>query len=239
MAVLNKITGSTKMWRWGPTEQRAFERTKALVQEYREKTRKPLSYAKDTPKIWLVTDASMTGAAGHVCQGDDWKTAKPVAFWSGKFSSAEQAYRTHEQELLAIIELLKRFRHHLLGIKFTIVTDHERLESFMTQKDVSIPPGRREVKDALNLPDPDVTPKRGRGRPRKSVPENTNKPVGILPVEEVSAAPPSNATVWPSSAIHPAKSAKRPLSKSDKGESEMEEAKENIPKYVSKKQEYQ
>jgi hypothetical protein len=137
MAVLSKRTGPKKIFRWGATEQRAFDQTKALVDEYCQKTRTPLSYEKGAPRIWLVTDASMTGAAGHVCQGEDWKTAKPVAFWSGKFSSAEQAYRTHEQELLAIIESLKRFRHHLLGTKFTIVTDHERLESFMTQKDLN------------------------------------------------------------------------------------------------------
>jgi len=137
MAVLSKLTGQTKVFRWGPTEQRSFERVKELVNEYHQKTRVPLSYAKDAPKIWLVTDASMTGAAGHVCQGDDWKTAKPVAFWSGKFSSAEQAYPTHEQELLAIVESLKRFRHHLLGTKFTIVTDHEKLDRFMTQKNLS------------------------------------------------------------------------------------------------------
>lgn len=53
----------------------------------------------------------MTGAAGHVCQGDDWKTAKPVAFWSGKFTA--------------------------VGTKFTIVTDHERLQSLPTQKDLN------------------------------------------------------------------------------------------------------
>jgi RNase H-like domain found in reverse transcriptase/Reverse transcriptase (RNA-dependent DNA polymerase) len=346
MAILNKITGSTKTWRWGPTEQRAFDQTKALVEAYRKETRKPLPYEPDAPRIWLITDASMTGAAGHVCQGNNWKTAKPVAFWSGKFSSAEQAYPTHEQELLAIFESLKRFRHHLLGIKFTIVTDHERLEKFMTQKDLSrrqtrwletlcdfdfdimYSPGKditfadalsriysndakgtvraeseyvskgsedddenapfqlfniepsiwpsrpivvgnelfaeaetmmarenrvnldgnkenfsgpmkgREEANGDDLPNTEVTPKRGRGRPRKSVPENTIKPVGNLPVENASVAPsPSNATEWPSSAI-PAKSAKRSLSESDEGESEMEEREENIPKYVSKKQEY-
>jgi hypothetical protein len=149
MAVLNKITGSTKLWRWGPTEQRSFDKVKALVEEYREKTRIPIDYSKDAPMIWLVTDASLTGAAGHVCQGEDWKTAKPVSFWSGKFSSAEQAYPTHEQELLAIVESLKRFRHHLLGTKFTVVTDHERLESINTQKDLS----RRQIRWLETLSD--------------------------------------------------------------------------------------
>ena len=338
MAVLNKITGSTKMWRWGPTEQRAFDQTKALVEEYRKQTRKPLSYAKDAPKIWLVTDASMTGAAGHVCQGENWKTAKPVAFWSGKFSSAEQAYPTHEQELLAVVESLKRFRHHLLGIKFTIVTDHERLEKFMTQKDLSrrqtrwlevlcdfdfdiiYSPGKdntfadalsriysndakgtvraeseyvtgnggddddnaafqifniepsiwpsrpivvgselfaeaeaimaegkranivseKLAEEGANSPNPGRGPKREKGRPRKSVPEVAKTPVGTPPVETSSVAPPpSNATEGPSSAIHPAKSDKRPISESDEGESEVEGAEENMPKYVSKKQEYE
>jgi len=350
MAVLNKITGSTKLWRWGPTEQRAFEQTKALVEEYRKETRTPLSYSKNSPRIWLVTDASMTGAACHVCQGDDWKTAKPVAFWSGKFSSAEQAYPTHEQELLAIIESLKRFRHHLLGIKFTIVTDHERLEKFMTQKDLSrrqtrwletlcdfdfdikYSPGkdntladalsriysndakgtvraeseyvskeseeddenaafqlfniepsiwpsrpvlvgsevlaevqlmtaqeltkrtapvkgkendgslenrRRAEKDA-DSPIPEVKPKRGRGRPRKSVHEEANKPKERLTMEKTSVAPSqSNATEWTNSAPNPAKSNKHPERDSDEGESEMEEPWEETPKYTSKKKEYQ
>lgn len=114
MGILNRHIGANKLWQWGPTEQRTFDEVKRIVEKHRDIKRKPLDYSDKAPPIWLVTDASVTGAAGHICQGVDWKRAQPVAFWSGKFSSAEQAY---------------------LGAKFTIVTDHERLAKFMTQKD--------------------------------------------------------------------------------------------------------
>lgn len=94
MGMLNRRIGGNKLWRWGPTEQRSFEEIKCIVEKHRSVTRKPLDYSEKAPPIWLVTDASVTGAAGHICQGPDWKTGSPVAFWSGKFTTAEQAYPT-------------------------------------------------------------------------------------------------------------------------------------------------
>ncbi len=43
----------------------------------------------------------------------------------------------HEQELLALIETLKRFRGVLHGTKFTVRTDHRALEHLMKQKNLS------------------------------------------------------------------------------------------------------
>jgi hypothetical protein len=83
-----------------------------------------------------------------VSQGDDLKTAKVVAFWSGKFNSAQQNYPVHEQELLAIVESLKRFRGLLHGAKFRISTDHKVLEHLMQQKNLS--PRQHRWLDILN-----------------------------------------------------------------------------------------
>ena len=60
-----------------------------------------------------------------------------AAFWSGKFTSTQQNYPVHEQELLAIVESLKRFRPMLLGCKFIVLTDHQSLQHFLTQKHLS------------------------------------------------------------------------------------------------------
>ena len=77
------------------------------------------------------------GAAGVLSQGINWKDSIVAAFWSGKFNSTQQNYPVHEQELLAIVESLKRFRPMLLGCKFIVLTDHKSLQYFLTQKNLS------------------------------------------------------------------------------------------------------
>jgi hypothetical protein len=85
----------------------------------------------------LTTDASLTGTSGILSQGTDLKTMVVIAFWSGKFNSAQQNYPVHEQELLVIVESLKRFQHLLIGFQFHIFTDHKGLEWISTQSKLS------------------------------------------------------------------------------------------------------
>ncbi|KAJ3486050.1 hypothetical protein NLI96_g4519 [Meripilus lineatus] len=94
------------------------------------------------------------GASGYISQGDDLKTAKVVTFWSGKFNSAQQNYPVHEQELLAIVESLKRFRPLLHSARFRICTDHKGLEFIKTQKHLS--PRQHRWVDVLNEFDYDI-----------------------------------------------------------------------------------
>ncbi|KAJ3473550.1 hypothetical protein NLI96_g12945 [Meripilus lineatus] len=148
MAVLTPLTGSTSVWKWTDTHQRAFEEVQSIVQEFSDHRRKPLDYSKGAPQINLVTDASMTGASGYISQGDDLRTTQVVTFWSGKFNSAQQNYPVHEQELLAIVESLKRFRPILHGARFQICTDHKGLEFIKTQKNLS--PRQHRWVDVLN-----------------------------------------------------------------------------------------
>jgi hypothetical protein len=54
----------------------------------------------------------------------------------------------HEQELLAVVETLKRFRSILHGAKFRIHTDHRTLEHLMRQKNLS--PRQHRWLDVLN-----------------------------------------------------------------------------------------
>jgi hypothetical protein len=56
MGVLSAITGDTVPFRWGYTEQRAFDEVKTLVHQVREHRRMPLNYAEGTPPIWMITD---------------------------------------------------------------------------------------------------------------------------------------------------------------------------------------
>ncbi|GJE97660.1 polyprotein [Phanerochaete sordida] len=137
MGDLTPLTGTTTPWRWGPTEQRAFDAVKDTVQRWSDHHRVRLDYSPDAPPILLITDASLTGASGVLAQGADLTTARVAAFWSGKFNSAQQNYPVHEQELFAIVESLKRFAAFLYGARFRILTDHKGLEFIKTQKNLS------------------------------------------------------------------------------------------------------
>ncbi len=60
----------------------------------------------------------------------------PVAFFSRKMIPAETRYDTHDQELQAIVEAFKNWRHYLEGCKYEVLvlTDHNNLCRFMDTK---------------------------------------------------------------------------------------------------------
>jgi len=59
-----------------------------------------------------------------------------VAFWSRKFISVERNYPTHDQELLAIVQAFKHWRHYLEGsaLPIEVYTDHANLAGFANQQ---------------------------------------------------------------------------------------------------------
>ncbi|KAG8942401.1 hypothetical protein FRC04_003767 [Tulasnella sp. 424] len=136
MPVLTPLT-RVKVWSWGPTEQRAFDDVKQIVQEHRDVHTRPISDDPNAGPINLMTDALLTSGGRALSQGTDIMTANYIAFWSGKFSAAQQNYPTHERELLAVVETLKRFQHHLIRRRFRLYTDHKALKWFDTQKELS------------------------------------------------------------------------------------------------------
>ena len=137
MGVLSGITGDTVPFRWGYTEQRAFEEVKTLVHHAREHRRKPLTYTEGADPIWLITDGCSTGISGLVSQGKDWKTARVAAFYSAKLNPAQQNYPVHEIEMLAGVESMLRHADILQGARFKWLTDHKGLIHLLNQKNLS------------------------------------------------------------------------------------------------------
>ena len=137
MGVLSAITGDTVPFRWGYTEQRAFDEVKELVHRVREHRRVPLNYSEGAPPIWMITDGCATGISGLVSQGDDWKTAKIAAFYSAKLNSAQQNYPVHEIEMLAGVETMLRHIDILQGATIKWLTDHKGLIYLLNQRNLS------------------------------------------------------------------------------------------------------
>jgi len=86
---------------------------------------------------WLFTNASPTGTGAWIGQGPTRDATRPGAFHSRKPTPSQSNYRTHQQEMLAIIEAMEAFAPHLLHRQFTLVTDHESLTKLMTQKNLN------------------------------------------------------------------------------------------------------
>lgn len=57
----------------------------------------------------------------------------PVEFFSKRLSSAERGYSATEREFVAIKMSLERWRHFLIGVSFTILSDHAAL-TYLTKQ---------------------------------------------------------------------------------------------------------
>ena len=84
--------------------------------------------------VWVVIDGSNFGVGGYIGQGDTWDTCHPAGFLSKKFTPAQQNYRTHEHEALAVLEALAKWQDKLLGCKFYLVTNNKSLTFFKIQQ---------------------------------------------------------------------------------------------------------
>jgi hypothetical protein len=61
-----------------------------------------------------------------------------IVYASRALRTHEQNYPTHDLELAAVIHALKIWRHHLMGTKCHIYTDHKSLKYIFTQADQNI-----------------------------------------------------------------------------------------------------
>jgi hypothetical protein len=61
-----------------------------------------------------------------------------IAYASRALRTHEQNYPTHDLELAAVIHALKIWRHHLMGTKCHIYTDHKSLKYIFTQSDLNM-----------------------------------------------------------------------------------------------------
>ncbi len=86
-------------------------------------------------KIFIMCDASNKGIGAQLSIGTDWKSARPVAFKLQQLNPAQLNYPIHEKELLTIVNMLKMWHVDLLGMHFTILTNHRTLTSFNNHHD--------------------------------------------------------------------------------------------------------
>jgi hypothetical protein len=76
----------------------------------------------------VYVDASNVAIGSILSQKDDSQHDHPIYFGSRQLNVAEKNYSVTEREALGMIFSFQKFRHYLLGYKFTFYVDHDALK---------------------------------------------------------------------------------------------------------------
>ena len=129
---LHKLLGSGVPFVWSPECESAFVHLKCAL------TSEPvLCHFDETAPTLLHMDASGHGIGGILLQRDKCSRERVVSYASRVLTPAEKNYTITEQECLAVVWSVQKFRPYLHGRHFTVVTDHHALCWLSTLKNLS------------------------------------------------------------------------------------------------------
>lgn len=129
MAPIYKLLRKDVAFCWDDECSESFRKIKREIAE--EVT---LAHFNQNLPIILETDASDKGIGGVISHKMPDDNERPVAFFSRTLTKAELNYPVIQKEALAIVEAWRKFFDYLIGIRFTLRTDHKPLVSIFGDK---------------------------------------------------------------------------------------------------------
>ena len=114
---LTDVCSTRKKFVLTDAQDHAFHNIKRLVSED-----VMLRFPDHSKPFEIYTDAGKYQIGATIKQEQ-----LPIAYFSRKLTPTQRRYSTIEQEMLAIIEVLKEYRNFLLGAEIIIFTDHKNL----------------------------------------------------------------------------------------------------------------
>ena len=121
---LNNLLKKGTKWLWGTEEIRAFEKLKKQI------CKEPVLIQPDQKKPFEVEVDTSNYACGTILtQCNNKNVLHPVVFFSKTMNEAQCNYDVYNQELLALIEMFRHWRHYLHQAvhKVKVHTDHANL----------------------------------------------------------------------------------------------------------------
>ncbi len=122
---LRRLTRKGEQFKWTDTCRASFETLKGMAAS------KLKVYLFDpNAQTTVTTDASDVGL-GAVLSQKQGKEEVPIAFAARTLSGAERNYSASEREALGCVWACEKWEKYLLGIPFTLKTDHAALETLL------------------------------------------------------------------------------------------------------------
>ncbi|KAA0051159.1 Transposon Tf2-6 polyprotein [Cucumis melo var. makuwa] len=113
-------------FKWDENATLAFESLKTAM------TTIPVLALPDWSLPFMIeTDASGSGLGAVLSQN-----GHPIAFFSQKLSPRAQSKSIYERELMVVVLSVQKWRHYLIGRRFTIVSDQKALKFLLEQREV-------------------------------------------------------------------------------------------------------
>ena len=134
---LRDLLSSMNQWVWGHSQDKAFKEIKEALS-----SSEVLALYDPTRETILSADASSYGLGAVLRQRQPNGDLRPIAYISRALTETEQRYAQIEKEALATTWACERFQHYLLGMHFTVETDHKPLVPLLSSKNLDEMPLR-------------------------------------------------------------------------------------------------
>ena len=134
---LMRLTRKGEKFVWGKAQKVAFDRVKKLMSDC-----KTLAFFDPNASTTVTADASPYGL-GAVLSQRQGGVERVIAYGHRSLTDVERRYSQTEREALALVWCCEHFYIYLMGVKFTLVTDHKPLQ-FIYNRSNSKPPPRIE-----------------------------------------------------------------------------------------------
>ena len=126
---LIKLTRKHVKFVWGPEQQAAFIKLKALLV-----SSKVMAIPRPEEPYLLYTDASDYAVGAILVQKDETGMERVIQYVSHSLSQSQRRWSCLEKECFAIIHSIGKLRPYLYGAKYTIYCDHKPLKSLFTKQ---------------------------------------------------------------------------------------------------------
>ena len=194
---LRQLLCKDTAWLWEAPQETAFQQ----VQDMLVSPEIHAHYHPNRPTV-IAADASSEGFGAVLLQIQDDGRRRPVCYASRSLTDTEKRYAVIEKEALAATWACEKFREYVMGLSFTLETDHKPLVYLLKSTELAkMPPRIQRFRMRLMRYSPEVAYVPGKqqttpdalSRAPVNIPEKTD----VMFLEEVEHYATTTVTVLP------------------------------------------